>query len=155
MFWCCPSFPSAFPEWGLIGWIHSHPSHNNFLSSIDQHTHYNILRHQPHAIAVVVSGRDYTSSKAILANTKIWTLSEQGILTVRTCSNQGLSLHQGHPKNHAILADAEIVLPSSASPIPSSSDTSPIIVRDYRTLDDFLDENSGEIDLPPGLMHHS
>eukprot|EP00826_Nyctotherus_ovalis_P059336 TRINITY_DN8242_c0_g1_i7.p2 TRINITY_DN8242_c0_g1~~TRINITY_DN8242_c0_g1_i7.p2 ORF type:complete len:196 (-),score=54.92 TRINITY_DN8242_c0_g1_i7:337-924(-) len=40
----------------VLGWIHTHPEYDCFLSSIDLHTHYGYQKLLPEAIAIVCSG---------------------------------------------------------------------------------------------------
>ena len=41
----------------MLGWIHTHPDYNAFLSSVDLHNHYLYQCMMAESIAIVVSGR--------------------------------------------------------------------------------------------------
>ena len=45
------------PELLMLGWIHTHPDYNAFLSSVDLHNHYLYQCMMPESIAIVVSER--------------------------------------------------------------------------------------------------
>ena len=39
----------------MLGWVHTHPDYNAFLSSVDMHNHYLYQCMMPESIAIVVS----------------------------------------------------------------------------------------------------
>lgn len=47
----------------VLGWIHTHPEYDCFLSSIDLHTHYGYQKLLPEAIAIVISGLNVSASE--------------------------------------------------------------------------------------------
>ena len=39
----------------MLGWVHTHPDYNAFLSSVDMHNHYLYQCMMPESVAIVVS----------------------------------------------------------------------------------------------------
>ena len=68
-----------------VGWIHTHPSHSTFLSSIDVHTQYRLQRDIPEAVAIVHSHRD--------GQTGYFRLTERGMRDIANCQEDGF--HEG------------------------------------------------------------
>ena len=69
----------------MIGWIHTHPTHSSFMSSIDLHTHVEYQIQFPESIAVVCS---------LLNNeTDIYNLTKDGLRLIRNCRATGLHDH--------------------------------------------------------------
>ena len=68
-----------------VGWIHTHPSHSTFLSSIDVHTQYSLQSDIPGAVAIVHSHRD--------GQTGHFRLTERGMRDVANCQVDGF--HEG------------------------------------------------------------
>ena len=140
-----------------IGWVHSHPGHDNFLSSADQHVTFRFQQVLSYAIAIVVDGFDY-SEETLLQHVRIYTLSEHGMNTVMQCNERERklkeehiagyvpmkSIHGGHPHNHAVRARHSDIL-GSESPVPA------ILIRDFRPRSIDIDPSETEdadIDLP-------
>ena len=78
---------AALQENGVVqvGWIHTHPSHSTFLSSIDVHTQYRLQSDIPGAVAIVHSHRD--------GQTGHFRLTERGMLDIANCRQDGF--HEG------------------------------------------------------------
>jgi len=73
-----------------IGWIHTHPGYEAFLSSIDLHTHCGYQSMLPESIAIVMAPRFQPSYQ-------IFTLTEPyGLKTIQDCPH-ATGFHQ-HPK---------------------------------------------------------
>jgi STAM-binding protein len=86
-----------------LGWIHTHPTHDNFLSSVDLHSHYRRQRLMPESIAVVCS--------LVENNTKFYRLNETGMKCIANCNKVGFHYHGVDPKclyeevDHVIVKD--------------------------------------------------
>lgn len=72
--------------WQVMGWIHTHPNHDLFLSSIDLHTHASYQWFFPEAVAVVFAP---THPKQIAA----FRISSSGLGVIRQCKQQGFHPH--------------------------------------------------------------
>lgn len=68
-----------------VGWIHTHPSHGTFLSSIDVHTQYRLQCDIPGAVAIVHSHRD--------GQTGHFQLTKKGMQELANCQEDGF--HEG------------------------------------------------------------
>ena len=87
-------------QWMALGWIHSHPDHGLFLSSVDMHTQGLYQQMLPEAIAIVVSQREGVG---------VFRLSPQGLADVKSCSSRGF-----HPHSDRITVPAAVSEHSSA-----------------------------------------
>lgn len=74
-------------NWQVMGWIHTHPSHDLFLSSVDLHTHANYQWLFPEAIAIVFAP---THRKQL----GTFRLTSQGLQTIRNCKLKGFHPHE-------------------------------------------------------------
>jgi proteasome lid subunit RPN8/RPN11 len=83
--------------WQIFGWIHTHPNHDLFLSSIDLHTHAGYQWFFPEAIALVFAP---THPKQIAA----FRLSTNGLSEIRKCGQKGF-----HPHSRDIYKEASNV----------------------------------------------
>ena len=70
----------------IIGWIHTHPHHALFLSSVDLHTHSNYQALLPDSIAIV-----YAPHEPQVLGT--FRLTERGMDEVQACSQPGFHIH--------------------------------------------------------------
>lgn len=70
--------------WMALGWIHTHPGHGLFLSSVDLHTQALYQQQLPEAIAIVVSQREGTG---------VFRLSTAGLREVCSCEARGFHHH--------------------------------------------------------------
>ena len=68
-----------------VGWIHTHPNHSTFLSSIDVHTQLRLQCDIPGAVAIVHSHRD--------GQTGHFRLTEKGMRDIASCQEDGF--HEG------------------------------------------------------------
>lgn len=68
-----------------LGWIHTHPSQQSFLSSIDLHTHAPYQKMLPEAIAIVVAPK--------YNEICIYSLSEHGLDFILKCRKTGFHPH--------------------------------------------------------------
>ena len=66
-----------------IGWIHSHPSYDLFLSSVDLHNQLGYQLQLDEAVAIVYSPIDKTSQ------TKAYRLRSDQIETILDCQQEG------------------------------------------------------------------
>jgi len=85
----CTDDPSLFSAldsrgWMALGWIHTHPGHGLFLSSVDMHTQALYQQQLSEAIAIVFSQREGAG---------IFRLSPQGLQEVSTCQARGFHHH--------------------------------------------------------------
>ena len=83
----------CFQEHGVIqlGWIHTHPAHDTFLSSIDVHTQYNLQREVSGAVATVCSIKH--------AKTEHYQLTKRGMDIVGQCEREGFHEGCGEARN--------------------------------------------------------
>jgi hypothetical protein len=70
--------------WQALGWIHTHPTYDAFLSSVDQHMQFHHQSTGPHCVAAVV-GKD--------GNTEFFKLTEDGMNFIATCHTSGFHEH--------------------------------------------------------------
>lgn len=70
--------------WQQLGWIHTHPTFDAYLSSIDQHTQYYHQNSAPYCVAAVV-GKD--------GNTEFFQLTHAGMEFLPTCTSSGFHEH--------------------------------------------------------------
>jgi len=85
----CTDDPSLFSAldsrgWMAVGWIHTHPGHGLFLSSVDMHTQALYQQQLPEAIAIVISQREGAG---------IFHLSAQGLQEISACQARGFHQH--------------------------------------------------------------
>eukprot|EP01084_Bolivina_argentea_P128236 226705_1 len=73
----------------LIGWMHSHPRQDNFLSSIDLHTTWKLCNNDFLFVAIVCSPND---SEGTLFGT--YNLTELGMSALAACKLQGHHTHE-------------------------------------------------------------
>eukprot|EP01118_Nematostelium_gracile_P011060 TRINITY_DN3890_c0_g2_i1.p1 TRINITY_DN3890_c0_g2~~TRINITY_DN3890_c0_g2_i1.p1 ORF type:complete len:135 (+),score=23.00 TRINITY_DN3890_c0_g2_i1:61-405(+) len=88
-----------------LGWIHTHPSHDLFLSSVDMHTHvsYQVLLKE--AIAVVVAPRRRP-------NFGIFHLRDPyGVKTIQNCDFRGF-----HPHEQGLYTNCDHVVVNRGDP---------------------------------------
>ncbi|CDW56672.1 USP8 dimer and JAB domain containing protein [Trichuris trichiura] len=91
---------------GLItlGWIHTHPCHSAFLSSVDMHTHCSYQLMFPEAVAIVCSPKHNEVGLFMLT-------PSHGLKIVGECKQIGFHPHKDDPPlfqqcDHASLTDA-------------------------------------------------
>ncbi|KAJ4842929.1 AMSH-like ubiquitin thioesterase 2 [Turnera subulata] len=76
---------SLFP----VGWIHTHPSQNCFMSSIDLHTHYSYQAMVPEAFAIVIAPTDTSRGYGIYRLT-----DPGGMAVLQECKEAGFHPHR-------------------------------------------------------------
>jgi len=72
----------------LVGWIHTHPTYDAFLSSVDQHMQYAYQREMEHCVAAVVSKDGIT---------KFFRLTDAGMDFNASCKGVGPDGFHEHP----------------------------------------------------------
>ena len=74
-------------EFVVIGWIHTHPTFDAFLSSVDQHQQFSVQVMQPKAVAIVLDQNDKPF---------YYRLTEHGMGVCRNCpqASEGLHVHE-------------------------------------------------------------
>ena len=83
-------FSAQHPELIMLGWIHTHPDYQAFLSSVDMHNQYLYQSLLPEALALVVSVRHfhiYTYLLILQPNYKeigAFRLTETGLAVIGT-----------------------------------------------------------------------
>ncbi|CAG5111202.1 Oidioi.mRNA.OKI2018_I69.chr2.g5532.t1.cds [Oikopleura dioica] len=82
-------FQSQHPELIMLGWIHTHPDYQAFLSSVDMHNQYLYQSLLPEALALVVS----PNYKEIGA----FRLTETGLTVIGNCKEKGFHPHNKNP----------------------------------------------------------
>eukprot|EP00276_Gloeochaete_wittrockiana_P006592 CAMPEP_0184649962 /NCGR_PEP_ID=MMETSP0308-20130426/7432_1 /TAXON_ID=38269 /ORGANISM="Gloeochaete witrockiana, Strain SAG 46.84" /LENGTH=319 /DNA_ID=CAMNT_0027083127 /DNA_START=395 /DNA_END=1354 /DNA_ORIENTATION=+ len=75
-----------------LGWIHTHPKHQAFMSSVDIHTQFSFQVLLPEAIAVVVAPNDPSG------HVGIFRLTTAGLTVVHECTERGFHLHSEQAK---------------------------------------------------------
>lgn len=83
--------------WQVMGWIHTHPNHDLFLSSIDLHTHACYQWFFPESVAIVFAP---THPKQIAT----FRITTKGLETIRNCKAKGF-----HPHGREIYKEAQNV----------------------------------------------
>lgn len=68
-----------------VGWIHTHPSQDCFLSALDLHTHAGYQSCLPEAIAIVVAPRDARCTMAVFRLTDGDGLGQGGLQLIQAC----------------------------------------------------------------------
>jgi proteasome lid subunit RPN8/RPN11 len=84
-------------SWTVLGWIHTHPKHDLFLSSVDLHTHSSYQWFFPEAFAIVFAP---THPQQL----GIFRLTSQGLRSIRECKEKGF-----HPHGREIFTEARNV----------------------------------------------
>jgi len=82
-------FQSQHPELIMLGWIHTHPDYQAFLSSVDMHNQYLYQSLLPEALALVVS----PNYKEIGA----FRLTDIGVTVIGNCKEKGFHPHNKNP----------------------------------------------------------
>jgi len=82
-------FQDKNPELLMLGWIHTHPDYNAFLSSVDLHNHYLYQCMMVESIAIVVSPK--------FNETGAFILTEEGMKVIGSCQKSGFHPHQKQP----------------------------------------------------------
>ncbi|KAF7829358.1 AMSH-like ubiquitin thioesterase 2 isoform X2 [Senna tora] len=80
---------SLFP----VGWIHTHPSQNCFMSSVDLHTQYSYQIMVPEAFAIVLAPKDTSRSCGLFRITE-----PDGMSILKGCQETGFHPHK-EPEN--------------------------------------------------------
>jgi proteasome lid subunit RPN8/RPN11 len=80
----------------VVGWIHSHPTFDAFLSSVDQHTHFMLQRELPLAFAIVVDKEK---------KPRVMRLSPAGLEVVAACGEHGAGFHEHSLSNEEMVVD--------------------------------------------------
>lgn len=70
-----------------LGWIHTHPTQDAFLSSVDMHTHFGYQAMLDEAVAVVMAPRKQPSCG-------LFRLTAKGLNEMQTCSKRGFHEHR-------------------------------------------------------------
>ena len=80
----------------ILGWIHTHPSQTNFLSSVDLHASYSYQQTQPLSIAIVYSGIDQSC--------KYYKITDLGMNILKNCKLplNTHHVHIGYPDNNGL-----------------------------------------------------
>jgi len=74
----------------IIGWIHTHPTQNSFMSSVDLHNHYSYQLMLPESIAIVCAPK--------FGQTGIFSLTEPyGMQLIANCKMVGFHPHPTDP----------------------------------------------------------
>ena len=73
-------------NWISLGWIHTHPKHSLFLSSVDMHTQYNYQCLLPEALALVYS-------PICAQKLSAFSLTQKGLSEISKCQNRGFHPH--------------------------------------------------------------
>lgn len=76
----------------VLSWVHTHPQHDLFLSSVDVHTHANYQYFLPEAVALV-----YAPSHP--SQLGLFSLTAQGLANVRNCHKGGF--HPSHSGDYS------------------------------------------------------
>ena len=92
-----------------LGWIHTHPTQQCFMSSVDVHTHCAYQSMLPEAIAIVMAPR-YRPNYGIFQLT-----TPAGLKTVQNCRLTGFHPHPSHIKiydhaRHVMMAGGQLKL---------------------------------------------
>ena len=74
----------------VVGWIHSHPTFDSFLSSVDRHTQFMLQRELELAFAIVIDKEK---------KPRVMRLTAEGMKTVAACTQDPGSFHE-HPLEH-------------------------------------------------------
>ena len=76
-----------------LGWIHTHPSQDCFLSSLDQHTHCGYQSTMAEAVAVVVAPTDARAPFAVFRLTDGDSSGGSGLELIQRCEARGFHPH--------------------------------------------------------------
>eukprot|EP00438_Fugacium_kawagutii_P022768 Skav229085 [mRNA] locus=scaffold2711:72876:81145:+ [translate_table: standard] len=80
----------------VVGWIHSHPTFNAFLSSVDLHTHYSIQSSQAHAVAIVIDKNK---------EPRVMRMTETGMEVVKHCEEDPSTFHEHNVSSDKLFVD--------------------------------------------------
>jgi len=73
-------------NWLALGWIHTHPRHDLFLSSVDLHTQFNYQWLLKEAVAIVYSPMHRKGLG-------VFNLTEKGLQEIKQCPSRGFHRH--------------------------------------------------------------
>ena len=86
-----------------LGWIHTHPKYEAFLSSVDLHTHFSYQMMLPESIAIVWA-------PISTPNYGIFTLTTDGMAEIENCTQRGFHLHSNSTSfqhaSHVVIDDS-------------------------------------------------
>lgn len=82
----------------VIGWVHSHPTFDAFLSSVDQHVQHQLQSEFPKSIAVVFDQHKWA---------RVLRLTEAGMKTVEDCSEDATVSHPHSLPLEELFTDVE------------------------------------------------
>lgn len=93
-----------------VGWIHTHPSQDCFLSALDLHTHAGYQSCLPEAIAIVVAPRDARCTMAVFRLTDGDGLGQGGLQLIQACERRGFHPHEAsfpiyESSGHVVFSD--------------------------------------------------
>ncbi len=83
-------------ESNVVGWVHSHPTFDSFLSSVDLHTQHMLQREQPLAVAIVID----KNKKA-----RVMRISEAGMEVVSSCGHDPHQFHEHDASHEEMVVD--------------------------------------------------
>jgi len=73
----------------VLGWIHTHPTYNCFLSSIDLYTHFSYQVLLAESIAIVYSGKNLPAVEKI----KVFRIKNKFLEEISQCNERGFHEH--------------------------------------------------------------
>lgn len=82
----------------VVGWVHSHPTFDSFLSSVDQHVQFRLQKDFPRAIAVVFDKNKWA---------RVMQLSEAGMKLVAGCKENHDIPHPHDAPLESLLTEVE------------------------------------------------
>jgi len=85
----------------MLGWIHTHPDYNVFLSSVDMHNQFLYQCLLPEALAVVVSPK--------FSEVGAFHLTPKGLDVIGSCRQKGFHPHSKHPPLFEAASNAQFV----------------------------------------------
>lgn len=87
-----------------LGWIHTHPTQDCFLSSIDLHTQYGYQMMMPEALAIVLSPLNAVNQSGIFS------LTERGMQVIGRCPLGGSGFHDHETRAPLFRVASHVVL---------------------------------------------
>jgi len=86
-----------------FGWVHTHPTHDLFMSSVDLHTHFCYQCQLREAIAIVIA-------PLRSPNFGIFRLTEpEGISSIQNCRQKGFHMHSGRDSLYKVCDHVDLV----------------------------------------------
>jgi len=83
-------------ESNVIGWVHSRPTFDSFLSSVDLHTQHMLQREQPLAVAIVIDKNK---------EARVMRITDTGMKVISSCEQDPTTFHKHDASHEEMVVD--------------------------------------------------